>query len=85
MLPRRCPRSPALEGRPVSFRRSPAPVHDEAYWDRYFAALAAVEYIDGKLIYREQIRHGFSINDKQAILAAIKDDEIAECPLAKLP
>lgn len=53
--------------------------------DHYFEALAAGEYIDGKLIYREQIRHGLSIADKQAILAAIKKDEIPQCPFSNLP
>jgi bifunctional non-homologous end joining protein LigD len=53
--------------------------------DRHFEALAVGEYIDGKLVYREQIRHGFSIADKDAVFDAIKDDEIAKCPFANLP
>jgi bifunctional non-homologous end joining protein LigD len=53
--------------------------------DRYFEALAVGEYRDGQLIYREQIRHGFTIADKQAILAAIKEDEIPQSPFENLP
>jgi bifunctional non-homologous end joining protein LigD len=53
--------------------------------DRYLEALAVGEYIEGKLIYREQIRHGFTVADKQSILASIRDDEVPECPFHNLP
>ncbi|MFL6436794.1 MAG: hypothetical protein ACJ71Q_04385 [Terriglobales bacterium] len=53
--------------------------------DRYLEALAVGEYIDGKLTYREQIRHGFTLADKQSILASIRDEEVPECPFHNLP
>jgi bifunctional non-homologous end joining protein LigD len=53
--------------------------------DPYFEALAVGEYINGDLIYREQIRHGFTVSDKQDILARIKGDRIPRCPFANLP
>ena len=51
----------------------------------YFEALAVGEYVNGKLMYREQIRHGFSVADKQNVLTAIKDDQITESAFQNLP
>jgi bifunctional non-homologous end joining protein LigD len=53
--------------------------------DRYFEAVAVGEYIGDALVYREQIRHGFTAADKEAIYRAISRNSIAECPFANLP
>jgi bifunctional non-homologous end joining protein LigD len=53
--------------------------------DPLFEALIVGEYVKGKLIYREKVRHGLMQSDKIQALEMIQSLRISRCPFVNLP
>ncbi len=53
--------------------------------DPLFDALIAGEYVNGKLVYREKVRHGFTHADKLRLLDMLQPLRIPQCPFSNLP